>query len=224
MRFYLYILFFLMMGLSYSQTKQVIIIQHKYDFQTEPDAYNINNMFKGILLAEGFDVYFDDEELPLFVAQNRCNALNGVVLDKSNVFITKLKFVLKDCQNKILFESAEVKSKEKNIQNGYIEALKLLSPELKKYNSTLVQKNDVVEIPSGVVSSSIAKYQFVQIANGFAIMDSSLKVVLQIYNTTNPTIFIADKFGVKGIFTKIENKGILEYYKNDKLVVEEYLF
>jgi hypothetical protein len=55
-------------------------------------------------------------------------------------------------------------------------------------------------------------------------MDSSLKVVLQIYNTTNPTIFIADKFGVKGIFTKIENKGILEYYKNDKLVVEEYLF
>lgn len=224
MRFYLYILFFLMMGLSYSQTKQVIIIQHKYDFQTEPDAYNINNMFKGILLAEGFDVYFDDEELPLFVAQNRCNALNGVVLDKSNVFITKLKFVLKDCQNKILFESAEVKSKEKNIQNGYIEALKLLSPELKKYNSTLVQKNDVVEIPSGVVSSSIAKYQFVQIANGFAIMDSSLKVVLQIYNTTNPTIFIADKFGVKGIFTKIENKGIFEYYKNDKLVVEEYLF
>lgn len=224
MRFYLYILFFLMMGLSYSQTKQVIIIQHKYDFQTEPDAYNINNMFKGILLAEGFDVYFDDEELPLFVAQNRCNALNGVVLDKSNVFVTKLKFVLKDCQNKILFESAEVKSKEKNIQSGYIEALKLLSPELKKYNSTLVQKNDVVEIPSGVVSSSIAKYQFVQIANGFAIMDSSLKVVLQIYNTTNPTIFIADKFGVKGIFTKIENKGFLEYYKNDKLVVEEYLF
>ena len=224
MRFYLYILFFLMMGLSYSQTKQVIIIQHKYDFQTEPDAYNINNMFKGILLAEGFDVYFDDEELPLFVAQNRCNALNGVVLDKSNVFITKLKFVLKDCQNKILFESAEVKSKEKNIQNGYIEALKLLSPELKKYKSTLVQKNDVVEIPSGVVSSSIAKYQFVQIANGFAIMDASLKVVLQIYNTTNPTIFIADKFGVKGIFTKIENKGIFEYYKNDKLVVEEYLF
>jgi len=224
MRFYLYILFFLMMGLSYSQTKQVIIIKHKYDFQTEPDAYNINNMFKGILLAEGFDVYFDDEELPLFVAQNRCNALNGVMLDKSNVFVTKLKFVLKDCQNKILFESAEVKSKEKNIQSGYIEALKLLSPELKKYNSTLVQNKEIVEIPSGVVSSSIAKYQFVQIANGFAIMDASLKVVLQIYNTTNPTIFIADKFGVKGIFTKIENKGIFEYYKNDKLVVEEYLF
>ena len=224
MRFYIHILLFLLVGLSYSQTKQVVIIKHKYDFQTEPDAYNINNMFKGILLAEGFDVYFDDEELPLFVAQNRCNAINGVMLDKSNVFVTKLKFVLKDCQNKILFESAEVKSKEKNIQNGYIEALKLLSPELKKYNSTLVQKKDVVQIPSGVVSSSIAKCQYVQITNGFAIMDASLKVVLQIYNTTNPTIFIADKFGVKGIFTKIENKGIFEYYMNDKLVVEEYLF
>lgn len=224
MRFYIHILLFLLVGLSYSQTKQVVIIQHKYDFQTEPDAYNINNMFKGILVAEGFDVYFDDEELPLNIAQNRCNVINGILFDKSNVFVTKLKFVLKDCQNKILFESAEVKSKEKNIQNAYIEAIKLVSTELKKYNSTLVQKKNVVEIPSGVVSSSIAKYQFVQIANGFAIMDASLKVVLQIYNTTNPTIFIADKFGVKGIFTKLENKGIFEYYKNDKLVVEEYLF
>ena len=55
-------------------------------------------------------------------------------------------------------------------------------------------------------------------------MDANLKVVLQIYKTTNTNVFIADKFGVKGIFTKIENKGIFEYYMNDKLVVEEYLF
>lgn len=224
MRFYLYILFFLVMGLGYAQTKQVIILQHKYDFQTEPDSYNINNMFKGILLAEDFDVYFDDEELPLYIAQNRCNAINGIVLDNSNVFSTKLKFVLKDCQNKTLFESAEVKSKEKNIQSGYIEALKLFSPELKKYKATMIQKKEVVAIPPAVVSSSIAKHQFVQIANGFAIMDANLKVVLQIYNTTNPSVFIADKFGIKGIFTKVDNKGIFEYYSNDKLVVEEYLF
>lgn len=234
MRFYLYILFFLMMGLSYSQTKQVIIIQHKYDFQTEPDAYNINNMFKGILLAEGFDVYFDDEELPLFVAQNRCNALNGVVLDKSNVFVTKLKFVLKDCQNKILFESAEVKSKEKNIQSGYIEALKLLSPELKKYKSTLVQKKEEVVQQQEVIEllkvSEFKTYincKMEEIFNGFHITevrDMNDFVLLRMQKTKNSNIFIANKENTIGIFTKTGNKGVFEYYIGDKYMVEEYLF
>jgi hypothetical protein len=100
----------------------------------------------------------------------------------------------------------------------------MLSPELKKYNGTVIQVKEVVETPSDVVFSSKSKYQFVEIANGFAIMDATPKVILQIYKTTNPNVFIADKFGLKGVFTKIENKGIFEYYLNDKLVVEEYLF
>lgn len=29
-----------------AQTKQPILISHKYDFQKEADSYNINNMFK----------------------------------------------------------------------------------------------------------------------------------------------------------------------------------
>jgi hypothetical protein len=209
---------------SFAQQNKVIIISNKYEFQKEKNAYNINNMLKAILVSNTYQVFFDDEVLPVEIAQNRCKALTGVLVDNSNMFLTKMKFQIRDCQNNLLFETTEVKTREKDIQNAYIETIGLLSPELKKYNATLIQKKEVVEIPSDVVSSSIAKYQFVQITNGFAIMDATLKVVLQIYNTTNPTIFIADKFGVKGVFTKIANKGIFEYYMNDKLVVEEYLF
>lgn len=162
--------------------------------------------------------------LPVEFAKNKCNALTGVLVDNSNLFLTKMKFQIRDCQNNLLFETAEVKTREKDIQNAYIETIGLLSPELKKYNATTIQKKEVVEIPSDIVSSSISKYQYVQIANGFAIMYANLKVVLQIYNTTNPAIFFVDKFGVKGVFTKSENKCFFEYYLNDKLVVEEYLF
>ena len=209
---------------SFAQQNKVIIISNKYEFQKEKNTYNINNMLKAILVSNKYQVFFEDEILPVDIAQNRCKALAGVLVDNSNMFLTKMKFQIKDCQNNLLFETAEVKTREKDIQNAYIETIGLLSPELKKFKPVVTTAKEVVEIPSDVVSSSLAKYQFVQIANGFAIMDANLKVVLQIYKTTNTNVFIADKFGVKGIFTKIENKGIFEYYMNDKLVVEEYLF
>ena len=215
---------FLLSIYSFAQQNKVIIISNKYEFQKEKNTYNINTMLKAILVSNNYQVFFEDEVLPVEIAQNRCKALAGVLVDNSNMFLTKMKFQIKDCQNNLLFETAEVKTREKDIQNAYIETIGLLSPELKKYKPVVSNAKEVVEIPSDVVSSSIAKYQFVQIANGFAIMDANLKVVLQIYKTTNTNVFIADKFGVKGIFTKIENKGIFEYYMNDKLVVEEYLF
>lgn len=209
---------------SFAQQNKVIIISNKYEFQKEKNTYNINTMLKAILVSNNYQVFFEDEVLPVEIAQNRCNALAGVLVDNSNMFLTKMKFQIKDCQNNLLFETAEVKTREKDIQNAYIETIGLLSPELKKYKPVVTNAKEVVEIPSDVVSSTISKYQYVQIANGFAIMDATLKVALQIYKTTNPNVFIADKFGVKGVFTKIENKGIFEYYMNDKLVVEEYLF
>ena len=209
---------------SFAQQNKVIIISNKYEFQKEKNTYNINTMLKAILVSNNYQVFFEDEVLPVEIAQNRCKALTGVLVDNSNMFLTKMKFQIKDCQNNLLFETAEVKTREKDIQNAYIETIGLLSPELKKYKPVVTNAKEVVEIPSDVVSSTISKYQYVQIANGFAIMDATLKVALQIYKTTNPNVFIADKFGVKGVFTKIENKGIFEYYMNDKLVVEEYLF
>ncbi|MES2864308.1 MAG: hypothetical protein V4666_09345 [Bacteroidota bacterium] len=224
---------------SFAQKKQMVIISNKYDFQKVKNSYNINNILKAILISNNFQVYFDDETLPIEVAENRCNVLTGILVNKSNMFVTKVTLKLNDCQNNTVFETAEVKSREKDIQAAYIEALKLLSPELKKFKPALmttkpvavetkpavVEKQEVVvEKSSEIETKTVIKYQFIEIANGFAIMDATPKVVLQIYKTTNPNIFIADKFGVKGIFTKQGNKGVFEYYLNDKLVVEEFLF
>lgn len=210
--------------ISFAQKKQIILISSKFDFQKEKNSYNINNMLKAILTSNNYEVYFDDAVLPIEIAQNRCNALTGVLVDNSNLFLTKVKLQIKDCQNNLLFETAEVKSREKNIQDGFIEVIKLLSPEIKKYKLAVFKNKDVVVPSSEIIATTNLKYQIIEIANGYAIMDATPKVVLQIYKTTNPSIFIADKFGIKGIFTKSGNKGIFEYYLNDKLMVEEYLF
>ena len=210
--------------ISFAQKKQIILISSKFDFQKEKNSYNINNMLKAILTSNNYEVYFDDAVLPIEIAQNRCNALTGVLVDNSNLFLTKVKLQIKDCQNNLLFETADVKSREKNIQDGFIEVIKLLSPEIKKYKPAVFKNKDVVVPSSEIIATTNLKYQIIEIANGYAIMDATPKVVLQIYKTTNSSIFIADKFGIKGVFTKSGNKGIFEYYLNDKLMVEEYLF
>ena len=118
---------------SFAQQNKVIIISNKYEFQKEKNTYNINNMLKAILVSNNYQVFFQDEVLPVEVAQNKCNALTGVLIDNSNLLVTKMKFQIRDCQNNLLFETAEVKTREKDIQNAYIETIGLLSPELKKF-------------------------------------------------------------------------------------------
>ena len=145
------VIFIVLFSIASFSQQQIILISNKYEFQKEPNSYNSNNMLKAILVSNNYQVYFEDEVLPLEIAQNKCNALKGVLVDKSNVFLTKVKLQIKDCQNNLLFETAEVKSKEKDIQEGFIETIKLLSPELKKYKPAVIQKNEVVVEKQGLV-------------------------------------------------------------------------
>jgi hypothetical protein len=184
-------------------------------------------MLKAILTSNNYQVYFDDAVLPMEIAQNRCNALTGVLVDNSNMFSTKLKFQIKDCQNNLLFETAEVKSKEKDMQLGFMEAIKLLSPELKKYKPAVIQKKEDVNLETTVelkIKSNV-KYQLIETSSNLFLASDDLKQVINLYATSNPSVFIAKKDAVNGVFTLInKGKGIFEYYLNEKLVVEEYLF
>lgn len=79
-------------------------------------------------------------------------------------------------------------------------------------------------MPNEKVVTEVTKNKLLEIQNGFAVLDASQKVILQIYKTSVQDVFIADKFGKKGVFYKKDNKWYLEYYDNDKLVNEEFVF
>ncbi|MBP6127190.1 hypothetical protein [Flavobacterium sp.] len=226
---------------SFAQQNKVIIISNKYEFQKEKNTYNINNMLKAILVSNKYQVFFEDEILPVEIAQNRCKALAGVLVDNSNMFLTKMKFQIKDCQNNLLFETAEVKTREKDIQNAYIEAIGLLSPELKKYKPVVTNAKEVVvetkstEVESVVSTEKPLVNEFKTFLNcsfekslddtrDFEIVGTEQNVLLFLQRTKTPNVFIAYKEGVNGIFTKTDNKGIFEYYIDGKYMVEEYLF
>lgn len=225
---------------SFAQQNKVIIISNKYEFQKEKNTYNINTMLKAILVSNSYQVFFDDEELPVEIAQNKCNALTGVLIDNSNLLVRKIKFQIRDCQNNLLFETAEVKTREKDIQNAYIEIIKLLSPELKKYDTTIIQEKEVVatsELVDVPKISEFKTYLNCKLKQTFGnpqaeVTDSNDNILLSLQKTKNPNVFIAvstnlisiSKENITGIFTKTGNKGVFEYYLNYEYMVEEYLF
>lgn len=225
---------------SFAQQNKVIIISNKYEFQKEKNTYNINTMLKAILVSNSYQVFFDDEELPIEIAQNKCNALTGVLIDNSNLLVRKIKFQIRDCQNNLLFETAEVKTKEKDIQNAYIEAIKMLSPELKKYDNTIIQEKEVIatsELVDVPKISEFKTYLNCKLKQTFGnpqaeVTDTNDNILLSLQKTKNPNVFIAvntnvintNKEFVTGIFTKTGNKGVFEYYLNYEYMVEEYLF
>jgi phage pi2 protein 07 len=218
---------------SFAQQNKVIIISNKYEFQKEKNTYNINTMLKAILISNSYQVFFDDEELPVEIAQNKCNALTGVLIDNSNLLVRKIKFQIRDCQNNLLFETAEVKTREKDIQNAYIEIIKMLSPELKKYDTTIIQEKEVIATPEIDERLKISEFKtflnckMEEIFDGFhvtEVRDSNNFVLLSMQKTKNPNVFIASRDNEIGIFTKTGNKGVFEYYIGDKYMVEEYLF
>ena len=121
------VIFIVLFSITSFAQKQTILISSKYDFQDQANSYNINNILNAILTSNNYQVYFEDSVLPIEIAQNKCNALTGVLVDKSNLFLTKVQLQIKDCQNNLLFETAEVKSREKDFQLGIMEAIKLLN-------------------------------------------------------------------------------------------------
>ena len=58
------------------------------------------------------------------------------------------------------------------------------------------------------------------IENGFQIIDTTPKVILKIYTTSNPSCFIAYKDTIQGVLINIDNQWFFEYYDGDKLISE----
>lgn len=207
-----------------AQEKPILLIERKYDFQKEENEYNVNNMLKGILIND-FQILFDDESLPVQVANNRCLAYKLNLVDKSNMFLTKISFDIKDCQNNLIYTSAEIKSREKDIQKAYIEVMTMLSSETKKFKVYLIQNkikpiNETTSSDKNIVLSENSAIEKIDNKEGFVLLDSDKKFMLQAKKTSNPTLFIAEKIEKKGVLYYLNNQWLFEYYENNQLKSE----
>jgi hypothetical protein len=245
MKKYIVLLLVLASSLGFSQTVndyKYAIVPSKFTFLKEKDQYRLNTLTKLLMEKYGFVTFFDTDILPIEVAKNNCNKVFVEVQSNGTIFMTKLSIILKDCKNTILFTSVEGKSREKEYQTSYNQALREAFNSFYslgyKYNgnNNLNSNSNVNAKESSNLKDSNLKDSnlneanikandlvlFAQpIENGFQLIDATPKVIMKIYKTSSPVCFIANKAGIQGVLISKENEWFFEYFDNSKLVSDK---
>lgn len=227
---------------SFSQSVndyQYVIVPIKFDFFKENDRYRLNTNTKSLLQKYGFKAYLSNEEMPAEATNSRCNVLYASLEKDPSMFVTKIKVVLKDCQERVVFESDYGSSRAKDLAPAFNEALRGTSKSFEtldyKYNGgkvTTVQPTEpaVPVTPAPQVSIPVQTtptvvnnepFFFAQpTANGYQVIDNEPKVIMRLYKTSQTNVFMADKNGVNGTVLIKEGKWVFERYENGQLVSE----
>ncbi|WP_294819531.1 hypothetical protein [uncultured Flavobacterium sp.] len=214
-----------------------IIVPRKFEFFKEPNKYNMNELTRMVFEKYGFVVFYADQKLPDEVALDRCKALYGDLVNDSGLLVTNLYITIKDCSGQVIFKSEKGNSKQKDFKKAYVEALRNASHSLSALNYQYTAGNKIAEPVETIqitekasvttaqpsVSAVVNESQlFAQpIANGYQLVDTTPKVVLKMYRTSQPDNFTAQGEGKNGVVFKKGGEWFFEYYKDDKLVSEK---
>ena len=213
-----------------------VLVPRRFDFFRSDDEYELNSTTKSLLEQKGFTVFWSNGNLPPTVAANKCTALMAEVVQRKGMFSTNLTVLLKDCTGNIIFKSKEGKSREKEWNVAYDQALREAFSSLNdvpyKYDSTLSpQPQQFTATPANSPSAptsekpavaDIAGTLYAQvIPNGYQLIDTTPKKVITLLKTSMPDYYLAEAGAVNGVVFKKNGEWLFEYYKDDKLVSQK---
>ena len=226
---------------SFSQTindYQYVIVPIKFDFLKENDQYRLNTTTKLLLQKYGFKAFLNSEQPPAEASSNRCSVLYAFLDQNSNMFTTKIKVVLKDCFDKVVFETDYGVSRIKEFAPAYNEALRNAFKSFDKleykYNggNVVVVETVAPAVPekptpevstlnTNTTSETTEVFYFAQpTPNGFQVVNSEPKVILRLFNTSQKNVFIGTRNNINGVVLSKNGKWVFEYYDSGKLVSE----
>ncbi|SDW41003.1 hypothetical protein [Aequorivita viscosa] len=97
-----------------------VIVPDKFEFLNAPDQFQLNSMSLFYLKKSGFNAFLA-KDTP---NANRCDGLYANVEELKTLFGTKLQVVLLDCDGNEVYRSDEGKSKYKEFEKTYQDALR----------------------------------------------------------------------------------------------------
>lgn len=99
-----------------------LVVPVKYDAFKNQNQHKTSTITKFCLMQQGFTAVYDDN-LPADLAQDNCIGLDIDLLDESTMFTTKVILVLKDCKGIEVYRTKEGRSKEKDYEKSYKDAI-----------------------------------------------------------------------------------------------------
>jgi hypothetical protein len=204
---------------------EYVIVPAKFSFLKVDDKYRLNTNSRLLLQKYGFKSVFPSDSMPSEIANNNCKKLYFDLVEDNKLLITKIKIVLKDCREKLLFESDYGTSKEKELEIAYNKALREAGKSFDKLHYKYNGKNNssITQEPSKTIVSETDSetFYFAQpIANGFQVVDNEPKVIMKLYYTSQKNVFLGIKGTINGVVISKENHWFFEYYENGKMISE----
>lgn len=219
---------------------KAVIIPLKYDFLKIDNQYRLATLTKINLQKAGFVAFYTNEIIPEEYS-DRCSLLSVDVKKESGFLVTKLSVVLNDCFGKLVYQSEIGKSKEKEFEKAYSEALNQAFQSIYALNykydnqgnvkrTKEVEKKPISVVETKEVSKEINKENldlnvlYAQATpTGYQLVDSSPKVVFKLNKTSLSTLYTAIKGTIQGVLIQKENQWFFEYYENATLVSEKVM-
>ncbi|MFV8442987.1 hypothetical protein [Flavobacterium sp. LB2P44] len=229
---------------SYAQSVneyKALIVPLKYDFLKGENQYRLNTLTKFNLNKAGFNSFYNNEIIPTEF-NDRCSLLYVDVVKEKSFLTTKLYITFKDCNGKMIFQSGTGMSKEKEYQAAYTEALNKAFQSVNDlqytYTGTAVTKIQpkALQEASTTVTASLAEIEktlrtgtnvinktdvnvlYAQpTTTGYQLIDSTPKVIMKVFNTSNKECYIAYKGNIQGVLVSKNSQWYFEYFQNDKL-------
>jgi hypothetical protein len=226
------VLFLLFSAVGFAQNLneyKYAMVPAKFSFLKDDNQYNLNLLTKMYLQKYGFETYYDNETYPTDFAATNCNKIFIDILNNSNMFTTKLKVVVKDCKNNVLYTSDEGTSREKEYKLAYNEALRLAFDNfgvLKTHKFQSIQKSiGMIGEPAFQVADNNQGKPLILYAkksnSGFDLVTSNPEVAyINLKLTSLKEVYIATRKENTGILFKDNDKWFFEYYLNNQKQTE----
>lgn len=150
MRYLLLLLF--MMGFIFqasaqqSQNYKYIRVPEKFEFLKDANKYQLNALTAFLFEKQNYVVLY---KLPAPQGVDPCEILQADVENNSNLFRSKVKVVLKDCHQQVVFSSEEGTSKKKDYTASYHEALREAFESLQDIRIASINPDENVEVRAG---------------------------------------------------------------------------
>ena len=149
-KFYIFLLILSATISSWAQSSindyKYVSVAEKFDFLKSNDQYQLNSLTTFLLKKNGFTVLNKSDNYPMDLAKNNCLLLNANVVKIKGLLSSKLQLVLTNCKNTVVFSSEIGKSKLKEYQKAYHEALREAFA-LSEFNYVYTESNSTNVLP-----------------------------------------------------------------------------
>ncbi|MGV3697298.1 hypothetical protein [Flavobacterium sp.] len=237
---YLLLFVFLVSISGFSQSVndyQYVIVPTKFTGFKENDKYRLNSTTKLMLEKYGFKTYMSTDDIPAEITD--CQRLYADLVQDKDFLSTKVKVVLKDCKEKVVFETDFGKSREKDFSISFNQALRETSKSFDRLNYRYNGKTPVAT-PADANPQPIGKSNTVDVtatnprlvenadmvyfaqptATGFQVIDNEPKIIMRLFNTSQKDVFIAQRDNLSGVLITRNGQWFFEFYQNARFVSE----